>query len=121
MTLESRTTTPLPLLITGIAGVAGYNAFRYFRAKHPGQAVGIRQQDNWRLTGGGVVACNAEDRDGLRRLFDEYGFAAVLDCAGNCALKSCELAPAMAWRVNVEGVESLLSAIGNSPTRLVHL
>lgn len=112
---------PLPLLITGIAGVAGYNAFRYFRAKYPGQVVGIRQQDNWRLTGAGVVACNAEDRNGLRRLFDEHRFAAVLDCAGNCALKSCELDPAMAWRINVEGVESLLAALDGRTTRLVHL
>jgi len=111
----------LPLLITGIAGVAGYNAFRYFRAKYPGRVVGIRQQDNWRLTGDGVAACNAEDRDGLRRLFDEHEFAGVLDCAGNCALKSCELDPAMAWRINVEGVESLLAALDGRPARLVHL
>ncbi len=76
---------PLPLLITGIAGVAGYNALSYFQARYPGQVIGIRQQDNWRLSGPGVVACNAEDRDGLTALFGEYRFAAVLDCAGNCA------------------------------------
>ena len=52
---------PLPLLITGIAGVAGYNALHYFRARYPGQVIGIRQQDNWRLAGDGIVACNAED------------------------------------------------------------
>ena len=79
------------------------------RRSIPGQVVGIRQADNWRLTGPGVVACNAEDRDGLARLFDEHQFAAVLDCAGNCALKPCELDPAMAWRINVEGVRNLLS------------
>ena len=54
------------------------------------------------------MVCNAEDRDRLGRLFDDYQFAAVLDCAGNCALKSCELDPAMAWRINVEGVRNLL-------------
>ncbi len=86
-------TPPLPLLITGISGVPGYNALPYFRQRYPGQVIGIRQRDNWRLTGPGIVVCDAEDRERLERLFDEYHFAAVLDCAGNCALKSCELDP----------------------------
>ena len=47
---------PLPLLITGVAGVAGYNALHYFRARYPGQVVAIRQADNWPLSGDGIVA-----------------------------------------------------------------
>ena len=43
---------PLPLLITGVAGVAGYNALEYFQERYPGRVIGIRQRDNWRLTGG---------------------------------------------------------------------
>lgn len=112
---------PLPLLITGIAGVAGYNALHYFRHQYPGQVIGIRQQDNWRLVGPGIEVCNAEDRDGLHRLFDRYRFAAVLDCAGNCALKSCELDPEMAWRINVEGVQTLSQVAREYGARLVHL
>ncbi len=112
---------PLPLLITGIAGVSGFNAFHYFQSRYPGQVVGIRQRDNWRLDGEGMVACDAEDYDGLCKLFDEHQFAAVLNCAGNCALKSCELDPAMAWRINVEGVRNLLRVVGKRPVRIVHL
>ena len=112
---------PLPLLITGVAGVAGYNALEYFRARYPGRVIGIRQIDNWRLTGPGIVACNAENRDALARLFAEHRFAAVLDCAGNCALKSCELDPAMAWRINVAGVANLLDLAGDYRARMVHL
>lgn len=112
---------PLPLLITGIAGVAGYNALHYFRAAYPGQVFGIRQTDNWRLTGDGVEVCNAEDRDGLARLFAKHRFQSVLNCAGNCALKKCELDPEMARRINVEAVEHLLAAIGKRDVRLVHL
>jgi dTDP-4-dehydrorhamnose reductase len=112
---------PLPLLITGISGVAGYNALPYFQARYPGQVYGLRQPDNWRLTGQNILVCGAEDRDGLKRLFDQYQFAAVLDCAGNCALKSCELDPDMARRINVEGVQNLLDAIGHRDVRLVHL
>jgi len=112
---------PLPLLITGVAGVPGYNAMAYFGARHPGRVVGIRQVENVRLVGPGVVACNAEDRRGLARLFEEHQFAAVLDCAGNCALRQCELAPEIAWRINVEGVQNLLSQTVPRGIRLVHL
>ncbi len=119
--LELPDQPPLPLLITGVAGVAGYNALHYFERKYPGQVVGIRQQDNWRLTGPSVAVCDAEDRETLTRLFDRHQFASVLDCAGNCALKSCELDPAMAWRINVEGVQNLLAVIAGRDVRLVHL
>ncbi|MBS0207828.1 MAG: sugar nucleotide-binding protein [Planctomycetes bacterium] len=116
-----RLTPPLPLLITGVSGVPGYNALPYFRRRFPGQVVGVRQRDNWKLRGPDIVACDAEDRDGLLRLFDQYEFRAVLNCAGNCALKACELDPELACRINVGGVINLLDAIADRPVRLVHL
>jgi dTDP-4-dehydrorhamnose reductase len=112
---------PLPLLITGLAGVPGFNAWHYFRARYPGRVIGIRQEDNLRVQGQGVVPCNAENRRKLARLFDRYRFRAVLDCAGNCALKPCELDPELAWRINVEGVRNLLSQTADRGVRLVHL
>ena len=112
---------PLPLLITGIAGVPGYNALKFFQQRYPGQVIGVTQQDNTRLSGPGIVHCNMEDRDALSRLFDEYQFAAVLNCAGCCALKACEIDTRLAWRTNVEGLVSLLSLIVERPIRLVHL
>ncbi|MBX3424842.1 MAG: sugar nucleotide-binding protein [Pirellulales bacterium] len=111
----------LPLLITGVAGVAGYNALAYFAARYPGQVVGIRQADNWRLRGPGIVACDAEDRPGLLRLFDKRRFRSVLNCAGNCALRACELDPRLAHRTNVEGLVNLASIIAERDVRLVHL
>jgi len=118
-------TTPfsnrLPLLITGVAGVAGYNALEYFQSTYPGQVVGIRQKDNWPLTRPGVEACNAEDRCELVRLFDRYRFRSVLNCAGNCALRSCELDSRLAWRTNVEGLLNILSIIADRDVRLLHL
>lgn len=112
---------PLPLLITGVAGVAGYNALDYFRARYPGQVFAIRQEDNWRLTGDGVVACDAENHQRLAALFEEYQFRSVLNCAGNCALKACELDSRLAWRTNVEGLINLLSIVVERDVRLVHL
>jgi dTDP-4-dehydrorhamnose reductase len=117
----SRSRPPLPLLITGITGVVGYHALRYFQAKYPGQVIGIRQEDDPRLSGPGVLACDAEDPAALADLFDGHGFASVLDCAGNCALKPCELNPAMAWRLNVEGVQNLLDQSARLGSRMVHL
>jgi dTDP-4-dehydrorhamnose reductase len=108
-------------LITGVAGVAGYNAFHYFRARYPGQVIAIRQEDNWPLTGESIVACDAENHERLGELFDHYQFRSVLNCAGNCALRACELDSRLAWRTNVEGLINLLSIIVERDVRLVHL
>lgn len=112
---------PLPLLITGVAGVPGYNALHYFQARYPGQVFGQRQVDNDKFPEQDVVACDLEDREGLARLFDRHRFAAVLDCAGNCALKPCELNPELAWRINVEGARNLVAETAPRGIRLVHL
>ena len=76
---------PLPLLITGVAGVAGYNALAYFQARYPGQVIGIRQRDNWRLgrTGRGGLQCRRPH-------------AAWPSCSSNISLPPCSIAPATA-------------------------
>lgn len=111
----------LPLLITGVPGVPGYNALFHFTNRYPGQVVGLRPTDNWRLQGPAIVACDMEDLAALERLFDEYQFRSVLHCAGSCALKSCELDPQMAWRINLQGIRNLLHILEGTDTRLVHL
>ena len=88
---------PLPLLITGVAGVAGFNALDYFSQRYPGRVWGIRQVDNWPLCGSNILPCNAEDAASLRALFSKYQFRSVLNCAGNCALRACELDSRLAW------------------------
>jgi len=112
---------PLPLLITGVAGVAGYNAFRYFRERYGPQVIGTRRTDNWPLQREGIVACDCDDRDSLARLFDQHQFASVLNAEGTCKLKSCELDPRMAQRINIDSVNTLLDVIRGTSTRLVHL
>ena len=112
---------PLPMLITGIAGVAGLNAFHYFRDRYPGQVCGTRRADNWPLRGEGIHGCDAEDQAGFAALFDQFRFRSVLNCEGTCKLKSCELDPAMAERVNVVGVNNLLGLVGEYDARMIHL
>ncbi len=118
---EREAAVPLPLLITGVAGVAGYNAFHYLRRRYGRQVIGIRRKDNWPLRGEGIVPCDGDDRDQLARLFDKHQFTAVLNAEGTCKLKSCELDPRMAQRVNIQSVEAMLNVIGGTSTRLVHL
>ncbi len=111
----------LPLLITGIAGVAGYNGFAFFRSRYGDKVTGQRPENNWPLSGPGIVGIDLEDVDGIRRLLDEGEFRTVLNCGGSCALKSCELDPIMARRVNVSGIEKLLDEMEQRPIRFVHL
>jgi dTDP-4-dehydrorhamnose reductase len=119
--MVSTLSPPLPLLVTGLAGVAGYNAFQHLRAKYGDQVLAIRRTDYWPLSGPGIIPCNMDDRDAMRRLFDEHQFAAVLHCEGTCKLKSCELDPVMARRINVRSMEVLLETIARTDVRLVHL
>jgi dTDP-4-dehydrorhamnose reductase len=111
----------LPLLVTGVAGVAGYNAFRFFRERYADQVIGIRRRDNWPLRGPGVVPCDSDDVGELQRLFDRHQFRAVLHAEGSCKLKSCELDPQMSRRVNVTSVDRLLDVLCESDVRLIHL
>jgi dTDP-4-dehydrorhamnose reductase len=111
----------LPLLITGITGVAGYNALHYFQKRYPGQVIGIRPFRTWRLSGGGIVPLDIEDASGLRVLFDVYRFRSVLNCIGNCALKKCELDPSMAQQLNVESAANIVANSAEHGCRLVHL
>ena len=121
LSTSSASPPPLPLLLTGIAGVAGYNAFHYFQRKYPGQVFAVRRKDNWPLRGEGIIPLDLDDRDGLKRVFDRHQFAAVLNCEGTCKLKSCELDPAMAARINIDSVLSLLEQTAGTAVRFVHL
>jgi dTDP-4-dehydrorhamnose reductase len=121
VTYESALIPRLPLLITGITGVAGWNALHYFQRRHPGQVIGIRPRQTWQCNGPGIVPLNAEDATGLRELFAAHRFGAVLNCVGNCALKSCECDPAMARLLNVESVAVLSACVREHGSRLVHL
>jgi dTDP-4-dehydrorhamnose reductase len=112
---------PLPLLITGVSGVAGYNAFFHFQRWRPGQVVGIRPTQTWRLVGPGIVALDTENESDLEQLFREHRFRSVLNSTGSCALKSCELAPEMAYRTNVTSAVHIARIAKRYDARLVHV
>lgn len=121
LTLHAQLTHRMPLLITGVAGVAGFNAFYYFRDLFPRQVVGIRSPQTGRLVDEGIVALDGEDEEGMKQLFRQHHFRAVLNCTGNCALKSCELDPWMAYKLNVASARVVASLAARAGCRLVHL
>lgn len=111
----------LPILITGVAGVAGYNAYHHFRRRFGDRVVGVRPVNNWPLRGPGIVGCDVEDEAQISKIVSQYGVRSVLNCGGSCALKACELDPTMANRVNVLALKSLLKAVSRLRLPLVHL
>ena len=111
----------LPLLITGLAGVPGYNAYLHFQKRLGSGLVAIRPRNNWRLQGDGVLACNIEDQQAMDALWERYQFGSVLSFGGSCRLKACELDPAMADRVNVSGTKNIVRNAVRYGARMVHL
>ena len=111
----------LPLMVCGVAGVSGYNAFQTFRKKYGDTVFGQRPVKNWRLSGEGIIGSDLEDPAEFRKVLEEKNIRTVLNCGGTCALKACELDPVMANRVNVYCIDRLLDAIEGTGIRLVHL
>ena len=109
------------MLITGIAGVPGYNALHYFRSLYSDQVIGIRQEKMWPLKGDGIVACDADDQKAVDGLWAKYRFRTLLNCGGSCRLKSCELDPDMAHRVNVLGTQNVIRAAARYDAKVIHL
>jgi dTDP-4-dehydrorhamnose reductase len=117
----------LPLLVAGLPGVPGFNAFLRFRARFPGRVFGIGPAHLPGLStpdgpwGSGILPADVEDPDDLDRLFRAHRFRAVLDASGWCALKPCEHDRALARRLNVDAGVNLMRAAGRHGARLVRL
>ncbi len=111
----------LPLLITGVTGVPGYSAFQYFHAKYPNHVTAIRPVRYWPLQEDGIIPLDIEDRQGLAAFMKKKHFRSILHGAGSCALKSCEMNPVLAYRVNVQSVLNVLEMIEGRNIRLIHL
>jgi dTDP-4-dehydrorhamnose reductase len=111
----------LPILICGIAGVSGYNAFHWFRDRYGGKVIGQRPRRNWNLTGENIVGYDLSEVESIRSVIKENGIRTIVNCGGSCALKACECDPEMARQLNVTNVACLLDAIEGTGVRLVHL
>ena len=104
-----------------MTGVPGYSAFKYFHSKYPDHVTAIRPVRYWPLREKGIVPLDIEDRKGLATLMKQKRFKSVLNGAGSCALKSCEMNPVLAYRVNVQSALNIVEVFGGHDIRLIHL
>ena len=111
----------LPVMVCGIAGVSGYNAFHWLRQRYGDNVIGQRPRRNWNLTGENIVGHDLSELDAIRSIVDTNQVRSVVNCGGSCALKACECDPEMAQQLNVRNVDRLLDAIEGTDIRLVHL
>lgn len=116
-----------PLLVVGLPGVPGYNAFFYLRKLFPGVVVGLVPPNAPELMAysnspdSTLVIADPEKPEELTRLFDEFRFKTVVDASGWCALKPCELDPALGRRLNVDVGLNVLREAKRVGARLIRL
>ena len=116
-----RVDPPTPLLVTGVTGVAGYACLAYFQSRFPGKVYGSVQETDVDFPAPDLIFVDLRDYGALERELDARKISAILDCAGNCALKACQLDPKIAWDLNVEVVRNLARYSRSRGIRLVHL
>lgn len=111
----------LPMLITGMTGVAGWAAYRYFARRFGDAVFALRPPGPGKWPSKQIVPLDVADEAGLKELFERHQFRSVLNAAGNCALKACELNPEMAERLNVRSARIIAELADQYRARLVHL
>ena len=111
----------LPVLVCGIAGVSGYNAFHWFRERYGDKVIGQRPRRNWNLTGDNIVGHDLSEVDAIRSVIKSHNIRTIINCGGSCALKACECDPEMAQQLNVTNLAHLLDVIEGTDIRLMHL
>ena len=111
----------MPVLITGVSGVPGFNFFVHMRQKYGDSVVGIRPKDTWRMKSDGIIGVNPDDSSGMLELFNKHKFKTVLNATGSCALKACELNQNLAYKSNVFSAQVIAKLATQFNSRLVHV
>lgn len=117
----------LPLLVAGLPGVPGFNAFFHLRALFPGRVFGIGASHipslsgRENLYGDGILPADPENSGDIEKLFQGHGFRSILDASGWCALKPCEYDQSLARRLNVDIGVNLMRAAKRHGARLLRL
>lgn len=120
-------TAETPILVLGLPGVPGFNAFFHLRALFPGKTFGVAPPNAPELSvpgspfGPGILAADPENPLELAALFDSHHFRTVVDASGWCALKSCEFDPALARRLNVDIGRNAMEEARRRGARLIRL
>ena len=140
--LTKEYSTSFPLLVVGLPGVPGYNAFFYLKMLFPNRVGGIvppnapslltkgsllirpgKSPDGTveSLLESGLLPLDPENPHEVDQLFETIPFQAVVDASGWCALKPCELDPALGRRLNVDVGVNIMRAAKRVGARLIRL
>jgi dTDP-4-dehydrorhamnose reductase len=125
--LLSEYTAETPILVLGLPGVPGFNAFFNLRALFPDAILGAAPPNAPELIspgtpfGPGILAADPEKPAELAALFQAHNIRTVVDASGWCALKSCEFDPALARRLNVDIGRNAMELARKHGARLIRL
>lgn len=120
-------TAATPVLVLGLPGVPGFNAFFHLRALWPGKILGMAPPNVPELTeagapfGPGLFPGDPENPRDIENALDAHSIRTVVDASGWCALKSCELDPALGRRLNVDIGLNAMRAARSRGLRLIRL
>lgn len=96
-----------PVLVLGVPGVPGFNAFLGLGSFYPASVLGLAPPHVPELSAPEtpwtprLVPADPEDIGQLAALCETYNIRTVVDASGWCALRSCEMDPALGRRLNV--------------------
>lgn len=96
-----------PVLVLGVPGVPGFNAFLRLRSLYRGSVYGLAPPHAPELNAPGnpwgprLLAADPENPAALAALCEAHNISTVVDASGWCALRSCELDPALGRRLNL--------------------
>ena len=113
---------PTKLLITGVAGVPGFNAWLFFRKLYGDGVIGLLPGHRSAQISAGLMALDEENPgEVFRSWFAAQSFTHVLDASGWCALKACELDPARGRRLNFDFGLGIAEMCADRNIRLLRL
>ncbi len=118
---EERNRPGYPLLVTGLPGVPGYNAFHFFRKSLGESVIGLCPPSSPRQRHPGTVFAEAFDSAALENLFNTHRFRAVIDASGWCALKPCEYDPEKARLLNFTAGVNIARICAERDARLIRV
>lgn len=98
------------ILITGITSMHGWPIYRLFDEMYPHRVFGIypHKMASFFQDKKNVFACNMEDFDNLKDIFDEVSPRVIIHAGGICDLDLCEETPQLAYDVNVTGAQNIV-------------
>lgn len=100
-------TLPARILLTGASGFVGRHLVTYLRARAPGSVLLAASREGEIPGADAILPLDLRDPDGMTTLLRAAAPDAVIHLAAQTAVPESFAAPALTWRVNVDGTLAL--------------